>query len=80
MTGEKRPATLPMFNVAIFLAELGDRDAAFSVLSEVNEDRNYLINWINIDPRLDRLRGDPRFGELLRKMNLEPAGRPVPGQ
>ena len=71
MTGEKRPKTLPMFNVAIFMAELGDNDAAFTVLNDVNEDRNYLINWINIDPRLDRVRDDPRFGELLRKMNLE---------
>jgi DNA-binding winged helix-turn-helix (wHTH) protein/TolB-like protein len=70
MTGDHRPKTLPMFNVAVFFAELGDKDHAFAVLNDMNEDRDYLINWINVDPRLDVLKSDPRFGELIKKMGL----------
>jgi len=70
MTGDRRPKTLPMFNVAVFFAELGDKDQAFAVLNDMNDDRDYLINWVNVDPRLDRLKSDQRFNELVMKMGL----------
>ena len=70
MTGDRRPKTLPLFNVAVFFAELGDKDHAFATLNDMNDDRDYLINWINVDPRLDTLKSDPRFDELIKKIGL----------
>jgi tetratricopeptide (TPR) repeat protein len=70
MTGEKRPPTMPMFNVAQFSAELGEKEKALSILESLSEDRNYLVNWLNVDPRFDILRDEAQFRELVKKLNL----------
>jgi hypothetical protein len=51
-------------------AALGDKDAAFRLLFKSVDER---INWpifIKTDPRLDSLHADPRWKELLGRMNL----------
>ncbi len=49
---------------------LGDRDKAFKWVGKAYEDRSALTS--KIDPTLDPLRSDPRFADLLRRMNLQP--------
>ena len=71
MTGERRPKVLPMFLVAIFRAELGESQEAIAILNEVYEDRNYLITWLAIDPRLEPLHDEPGFQELARRIKLD---------
>ena len=58
---------------------LGDKDRAFSWLEEAYRHRDIHslsldshLAWINVDPRFDPLRSDPRFKDLLRQMGLPP--------
>ncbi len=36
------------------------------------EQPNHNDSWINVWPQFEFLRDDPRFHDLLRRMNLEP--------
>ena len=52
-------------------ANLGDRDRAFEWLEKLIE-RGRFEAYIKVDPRFDRLRADPRFEVLLRRVGLAP--------
>ena len=58
------------FDVALVYTGLGDRDQAFAWLERARDDQSEWIGWINSDARLDPLRGDPRFADLLRCVGL----------
>ena len=57
------------FLAAIFGA-LGDKDKAFSELDLALKDREPWLKWIKADPMMDPLRDDPRFQQLLKRLNL----------
>ncbi len=58
--------------IAEVYAALGDRDQAFDWLEKAIETRDEELTVIKVNPRLDPLRSDPRFANLLRRMNLAP--------
>jgi TolB-like protein/Tfp pilus assembly protein PilF len=60
----------PLHNLAVFYAALGEKDKAFAELNQAYENRDNLILRLKVDPRLDPLRDDPRFQELLRKVGF----------
>ncbi|MFN2393894.1 MAG: hypothetical protein ABR566_18280, partial [Pyrinomonadaceae bacterium] len=70
MTGTHRPANLSSYNVATFHAALGEKDKAFAELNKSYENREGILGLLKVDPRLDTLRDDPRFQELLRKVGF----------
>jgi tetratricopeptide (TPR) repeat protein len=49
---------------------LGDRDAAFGWLEKAFEERRGWLAYLKVEPILDPLRSDPRFGALLQRMRL----------
>ncbi len=51
-------------------AQLGDADKAFEILNEMAAKRQVMIVHIATDPRLDPIRSDPRFAELLKRVGL----------
>jgi tetratricopeptide (TPR) repeat protein len=51
-------------------AGVGEKDKAFEWLEKGFEDRT--LPAIKVDPTFDPLRSDPRFADLLRRMNLQP--------
>jgi eukaryotic-like serine/threonine-protein kinase len=59
---------VPAANVAWRYIEIGDREQAFAWLERAVEERNGLILEFIVDPRLDSWRSDPRFRELMRRI------------
>ena len=56
------------FDHTVYNAQMGNKDEAFKYLEKVYERREIWMTYLEVDPRLDSLRGDPRFDELLRRM------------
>jgi serine/threonine-protein kinase len=52
-------------------AQLGEKEQAFEWLEKAYIEREGLV-YLKVDPVFDPLRDDPRFKDLLRRMNLEP--------
>ena len=58
------------YRVASLYAALGDKDAAFAELDRAFDERDWQLQRIKVDPFMDPLRDDPRFNDLLKRMNL----------
>jgi TolB-like protein/DNA-binding winged helix-turn-helix (wHTH) protein len=57
--------------VAASCLELGEKDKAFVILEKIYEERGGEFVYLKIDPRLDNLRDDPRYADLLRRVGLQ---------
>jgi Flp pilus assembly protein TadD len=55
------------YEIAVINSLLGETDAAFSWLARAEEEHSVGLTYLRVDPRLDALRADPRFPELLRR-------------
>lgn len=60
------------YEAAVIHATLGDVDAAFARLRDAVAERSGWIPYLGVDPRLDPLRGDSRYLELERLLDLAP--------
>ena len=58
------------YPVAAIYAGLGLRDEAFAWLERAYLERDSWLNYIGVDPRLDPLADDRRFGDLLNRLKL----------
>jgi TolB-like protein/Flp pilus assembly protein TadD len=65
---------VPAYDIALVCAGLGWKDQALGYLSQARQERSGWMTYINVDPRLDPLREDPRFIDLLHHMRLINAG------
>ncbi len=62
---------VPPYYIAGVYAALGEFDTAFSWLERAWEQKDWWLMFLMVEPRLDRLRPDPRFGDLVRRLRLE---------
>ena len=60
------------FNFAVIYMGLGDKDRAFEHLEKAYEEHPQTMVHFKTQPMFDSLRSDPRYTDLLRKMNLAP--------
>ena len=60
------------FDVGLIYAALDMRDPAFRFFESAADKRDPALIHIRVDPRLDALRGDPRYLALLAKLKLQP--------
>jgi tetratricopeptide (TPR) repeat protein len=57
-------------DVAVLYSQLGDRDRAFEWLERAYAERTPMLTRIGVFRAFQPLRGDPRYRDLLRRMNL----------
>jgi tetratricopeptide (TPR) repeat protein len=67
---KSRREELDPLAMAALRGALGDKDEAFEWLNYGYKERCPGMIWVKVLPELDRLRSDPRFGDLLRRMNF----------
>jgi len=60
------------YNMAKVYAGLAEKDLAFEWLERAYEERSEWLTWIKVDPKLDSIRSDPRFRDLMRRVGFEP--------
>ena len=57
------------FAYMILFALIGDKDKTFEFLQKSYEQSNVIMNFLNVEPMYDSLRSDPRFQDLIERMN-----------
>ena len=56
--------------IALIYAGLDDRDQALSWLEQAYQRHSPMMTWLKVDQRFDRIRPEPRFHELMRRVGL----------
>ncbi len=59
------------YGIASYYAVTGDNERALDWLEKAHSERDGTLVWIKVHPRLDGLRGEPRFRDLLSRMRLD---------
>ncbi len=62
---------VPAFDMGKIFAALGQKDKAFEWLERSYDEHSVLLSFVKVIPDFDSLRSDPRFTDLLRRMNLQ---------
>lgn len=57
------------YHGAAYNAQIENKDKAFEYLEKSYQRREWGITLLEVDPRLDSLRGDPRYDDLVRRVN-----------
>ena len=58
------------YYLALIYTGLGEKDSAFEWLENAYRERSDLLIYLKVDPRLDSLRSDARFADLMRRVGL----------
>ena len=72
MKGRSKQRYVSPYFIAIIYAGLGEKDEAFKRLEEAYQERFDLLVYLKVEPKLDSLRSDPRFANLMRRAGLTP--------
>ena len=65
----KRRYVSPYF-IAVIYSGLGQKDEAFAWLDKAYAEHHPYLTLLKVEPVFDRLRSDPRFAELMRRVGL----------
>ena len=63
----KRESTethISSYDIAVIHVGLGRKERALEALENAYQERSEWLRYLRVDPRLDPLRGDPRFEKL----------------
>ena len=56
--------------IAVIYAGLGDKDNAFAELETSFKNRDWFLQRLKVDPFMDPLRDDPRYDEMVKRLNF----------
>jgi tetratricopeptide (TPR) repeat protein len=71
LIAESQRRYVPAYDIATIYAALGKSDETFAWLERAFDERSSLIGWVPWDPVFDRIRSDPRYSELIRRLNID---------
>ena len=66
----ERQQAVPSFYFALVYVGVGDTERAIDALEQAYEERTGVMVFLKVEPIWDPLRSDPRFQDLLRRMNF----------
>jgi serine/threonine-protein kinase len=72
LLAQSRYAYVPSYDLALVCIGLGWQDQAFEWLAKAHQEHSGWMTYLKVEPRMDSLRSDPRFSELLRLVRLGP--------
>jgi TolB-like protein/Tfp pilus assembly protein PilF len=72
LTGPSRGEYTSPYFVAVIYTGLGDKQQALAWLEKAFAEHTDEMVYLKADPKFDPLRSDPRFQDLLRRMNFTP--------
>ena len=58
------------YNIGVIYIALGDKDQAFTWLKKAYEEHSVQMIYLNVEPKFDPIRSDPRFLDLERRIGL----------
>ena len=70
LAAPSKQAYVPRMLVARLYAHSGEKDQALTWLEKALEEREPFMVSLNVDPFWNSLRSEPRFQDLVRRMNL----------
>ena len=70
LKGRKGSNAVPPYFLAWVAASIGDKDEAFQWLEAAHRQKASLLVALRVEPLFDSLRSDPRFEDLLRRLQL----------
>ncbi len=76
LTALAKKRYVPSYGIALIHAALKQNDEAFAWLDRACEDQSWWVMWVQIDPRLNPLRTDPRFQKLVSTLGLPVSSSP----
>ncbi|MBZ5620522.1 MAG: protein kinase [Acidobacteriia bacterium] len=56
--------------IALVHCALDEREQALTLLEKAYQQHSSMMVWLKVDPRFDRIREEPRFQELMRRVGL----------
>jgi DNA-binding winged helix-turn-helix (wHTH) protein/Flp pilus assembly protein TadD len=68
LTEQAKQTYVSPYEVAVIHAALNNIDTAFACLERAFQDRSVWLSWLDVDPRLDALRADVRFENLVARV------------
>jgi tetratricopeptide (TPR) repeat protein len=70
LTGKAATEHMGNYELGFLYAGLGEKDRAFQALEEAYKVHDKGLCYLKVDPNIEPLRSDPRYQDLLRKMNF----------
>ena len=67
---DSRRLVVAPYDVALVYAGLGEKDQALAWIEKAYQARSFFMPMLQVEPRFDGLRSDPRFQDLLRRMGF----------
>lgn len=67
---DARSESFENYDMAEISAQIGEKEQAFEWLEKAYQKHDYELIYLKVAPNLDPLRSDPKFADLLRRVNL----------